>query len=112
MPQMRQELPTHTDPGLQPERTAMSWTRTSISMLVAASILLRWAGAYGPGIFALMALLVASAVFVVLSNRAAYAREVQGIKAERVEPAMRRVFVLTAAVVALGCGAVAVVLAA
>ncbi|QYH20323.1 DUF202 domain-containing protein [Corynebacterium aquatimens] len=32
----------HADPGLQPERTSMSWSRTAISMLVVSSILLRW----------------------------------------------------------------------
>ncbi|MGP9725220.1 DUF202 domain-containing protein [Corynebacterium sp. AOP40-9SA-29] len=36
-----------TDPGLQPERTSMSWGRTSLAYLVAAAVMLRWAPHYG-----------------------------------------------------------------
>ncbi|MCP1388070.1 DUF202 domain-containing protein [Corynebacterium sp. TA-R-1] len=101
----------HADPGLQPERTSMSWSRTAISMLVVSLILLRWADVYGVGVLALIAGLVASSAFVVLSNRADYLREVRGIRDERVAPALARVTVLSAAVLALGAGAIALVLA-
>lgn len=102
-----QPLPEpHGDPGLQPERTTMSWTRTTISMLVASSILVRWARVYGPWVFALMAVLLACAVYVVLSSRADYARSVEGIREEAVEPNAARVLVLSTGIVVLGLGAI------
>ena len=104
--------PRHFDPGLQPERTSMAWTRTAISMLVVSSILLRWVHVYGPAVFALMALLLASAVYVVVPNRADYDREVRGIADDRVEPNITRVMVLSGALILLGIGVIALVLAA
>lgn len=89
----------------------MSWSRTAISMLVASLILLRWADVYGAGVLALIAGLVACSCYVVLSNRADYLREVRGVQEERVAPAVARVAVLSGAVLALGVGAIALVLA-
>lgn len=99
----------HTDPGLQPERTSMSWTRTAIAMVVVSMVLLRWADVYGPAVLLLIGLTAAAAVYVVLSNRAAYDREVAGIEEERVAPAAGRILVMTAAVFLLGVGSVALV---
>lgn len=100
----------HTDPGLQPERTSMSWTRTAVAMLVVSLTLLRWADVYGPAIFALISVLLLCAVYVVLSNRADYLREVSGLEAESLAPNIHRVLVMTLAVLLLGIGAVALVL--
>lgn len=100
----------HTDPGLQPERTSMSWTRTAVAMLVVSLTLLRWADVYGPAIFALIGVLLLCAVYVVLSNRADYLREVSGLEQESLAPNIRRVLVMASAVLLLGIGAVALVL--
>lgn len=99
----------HTDPGLQPERTSMSWTRTAIAMVVVSMVLLRWADVYGPAVLLLIGLTTVAAVYVVLSNRAAYDREVAGIEEERVAPAAGRILAMTAAVFLLGVGSVALV---
>jgi len=37
----------HQDPGLQPERTVMSWDRSLLAMVVAAAMFLRWYGTVG-----------------------------------------------------------------
>ncbi|AQQ14292.1 hypothetical protein CGLAU_01505 [Corynebacterium glaucum] len=100
----------HADPGLQPERTSMSWTRTAVAMLVVSLILLRWAHVFGPWVIALIVLTLVAAVYVVLSNRAAYMREVAGIEHERVDPAIGRIFAMTATVFLLGVGSLVLVL--
>lgn len=89
----------------------MSWSRTAVAMVVVALVLLRWADVYGPAVLLLIALLALSAGFVVLSNHADYKREVAGLEDERVQPNMHRVLVLTASVILLGVGSIALVLA-
>ena len=56
------DISLHSDPGLQPERTTLAWTRTVVAMLVVGAVMLRWAHLYG------------SAVMLVA---AAYKKEVQ-----------------------------------
>ena len=103
-------LQAHEDPGLQPERTSMSWARTAMAMLVVSLTLLRWANAYGPAIFALITVLVVCAIYVVSSNRADYLRDVHGIQNESLSPNIARVMVMVFAVTLLGLGAVVLVL--
>lgn len=87
----------------------MSWTRTAVAMLVVSLILLRWAHVFGPWVLALIGVTLVAAVYVVLSNRAAYMREVAGIEHERVDPAIGRIFAMTAAVFLLGVGSLVLV---
>ena len=42
--------PLHQDPGLQPERTLLSWTRTLLLMLVVGGFFIRWAPYYGAAV--------------------------------------------------------------
>lgn len=79
-------------------------------MLVVSLTLLRWADTYGPAIFALIGVLLACSVYVVLSNRADYVREVNGLEADSLSPNISRVLVMSFAVLLLGLGAVALVL--
>ncbi|NKX52859.1 DUF202 domain-containing protein, partial [Arthrobacter deserti] len=39
--------PRHTDAGLQPERTALAWTRTTLALVVASVFFLRWMPSHG-----------------------------------------------------------------
>jgi uncharacterized membrane protein YidH (DUF202 family) len=57
---------SHVDPGLQPQRTALAWTRTGLSVLLNAAVVLRsGVQADQPFLLALgMVLLVAAAVAV------------------------------------------------
>ena len=43
----------HEDPGLQPERTVLSWGRTMLALCTAAAIFLRWLPMQGPLVLAL-----------------------------------------------------------
>lgn len=84
------------DPGLQPERTSLAWGRTTLAMVVASLLFLRWIPDYGwfPVILIGLALLTAAGVF--LNQRRRYARS-----GARIHAAPAAVLVVGSAVVVL-----------
>ncbi|MHA6600451.1 DUF202 domain-containing protein [Corynebacterium coyleae] len=84
------------DPGLQPERTAMSWTRTGLAMLVCAATLLRWADAYPELIVFAVCALTLGAVAIGLLNRRLYRRDAFALADERSAPNTAPIAILTA----------------
>ncbi|MEO4038484.1 DUF202 domain-containing protein [Micrococcaceae bacterium Sec6.3] len=91
----------HADPGLQPERTVMSWGRSVLAFGVVALTFLRWFPEVGA--WALVPAVLAAAVgsVVMLGQRQRYARGSAGIVDERVRPATASVAGLCAAVMVL-----------
>lgn len=70
------------DPGLQPERTSLSWVRTSTSIGVVALLLIRWYPTHGPMVF-----VPASVAFIVagllrFASRSSYRDGVAGVRAD------------------------------
>ncbi|MFL4474542.1 DUF202 domain-containing protein [Paeniglutamicibacter sp. MACA_103] len=102
--------PLHRDPGLQPERTVMSWGRTTLSLCVAALVFLRWLPHYGAGVLAMVvvSLLVAGGIYA--TQRRRYAVAARGISAERLRADVVAVGVMSCAVLGLGVLGILVVL--
>lgn len=100
----------HSDPGLQPERTSLAWTRTTVALMVASTVLLRWAHLYGPYIVGVSIFLMCTAATVLLTQRKRYVRSAKGLGHEQVTPNVMAVVLLTAAMVLFGGAAIVFVL--
>lgn len=92
----------HADAGLQPERTALAWGRTTLAMVAASALFLRWTPQYGwfAGVLTLGALLTAA--FIYAGQRMRYERRVRGIRSGALQADAGAVLGISAAVLALG----------
>lgn len=98
------------DPGLQPERTDLSWSRTAMAFALASAVLLRWAWVFGPVVLGLVALLFTVALAVHLTQRSRYRRYVAGMRGGRVPVNVRGVVLMSGSVVCYGLAATALIL--
>ncbi len=92
----------HDDPGLQPERTVLSWTRTTVALTVASAVLLRWAAHYPALVYIVIAGMATMALWIYATQRRRYRSASLGLAGERVTPAAGSVVVLSAAMTLLG----------
>lgn len=90
------------DAGLQPERTAMSWTRTALAMMVCSLTLLRWSRPYSGLVFGAMGLLALLSLLIIVRNRAAYRTEAEGLSQELYDANVFGVFTITLGMSVLG----------
>ena len=100
----------HGDAGLQPERTSLSWTRTTFALLTASAIFVRWISHHGP--FTLLPFLVClvAALGIEITQRARYHRAVTAISTEWAHPSFLSIMGLAVMTVLLGVLGVGVVL--
>lgn len=103
---VNRETALHTDPGLQPERTSLAWSRTVVSCCAASAILLRFAGHFGAAVFLLLSVLVVGCAAILVSQRVRYRRHSLGLQRSRVSAQVVPVGLFTALLVIFGCGAV------
>lgn len=101
----------HDDPGLQPERTSLAWTRTVVAMLVASAVLLRWSGVYGPAVLGIAGVLFVLAIVVVSTQRRRYIAASYGLSRGAVGANVVAVVALTSSLLLLGIAGLVFVLA-
>jgi hypothetical protein len=99
----------HQDPGLQPERTVMSWDRSLLALIVTAAMFLRWYGAVGPLALAPALLSAVAALVIHWTQRHRYGTQSAGIARERVRAdawAVLWLMTLVTVLAVLGIGAI------
>ena len=95
-------LPTHDDPGLQPERTTLSWSRTVLATCVCSATLVKFVETFGPAVFIAVFVLLLGEDAIQLPQRHPYAVKVKGINDDAVEPNAIGVLSLTSLVLCFG----------
>ena len=106
----RQPQSGHQDPGLQPERTALAWGRTSLAMVVASAMFLRWVPTHGWFAGALVFLTLVTAASIHFTQKRRYSRASAGISSENVQANIGTMLAVALAVVVLGAVGIAAVL--
>lgn len=104
-------MSVHRDPGLQPERTSLSWTRTMFALLTVSAIFLRWIHQHGALTLIPLVVCVLAAIGIELTQRRRYRRAVSAILSDGAAPSLGSVAALSGAVVLLGALGVVVVIA-
>lgn len=99
----------HEDPGLQPERTTLAWTRTTVSFAVAAAILLRWLPHYGVLVIALILLMAGIAAGIYFSQSTRHRASVQGLRSGRIRPQVGPIIAMTAGMVVFGVSGIVLI---
>lgn len=92
----------HQDPGLQPERTALSWTRTALSLMMVSVTMVRWSAEFPAVIMVLALLMLGLALIIMAEGRPRYERGVRGLAGEALEPNVFPVAVVTACMLLFG----------
>ena len=102
--------PVHGDPGLQPERTTLAWTRTTVAFAVSSAILLRWIPHYGVLVLTLIFLMVSMALGIYVSQAARHRSAVRGLVAGRARAQVGAVLLMAAGMIVFGVAGIFLIL--
>ena len=97
------------DPGLQPERTTLSWTRMSLALLVVAALVLRWIDTLGAAALLLVSGFAALACGLMAAQRRRYRAARGAIASGAPRPPLASIAAMTAGEILLGLAALAIV---
>lgn len=107
---MRSHTAADVDPGLQPERTSMAWSRTALACCIASAVGLRWLPFYGMAVLIIPALTLVAAVAITVSQQRRIRIAVTGIHREGLALDPGSMLALVAICWALGISGVTLVL--
>ncbi|HJA59841.1 MAG TPA: DUF202 domain-containing protein [Candidatus Brevibacterium intestinavium] len=88
----------HPDPALQPERTAQSWLRTSLTMTVVSLIGIRWINVFHGWSIGIFVACLALAIIAIAMQVRRYRLGAVSIQAERGRPSPWAVLFLSTSV--------------
>ena len=111
-PPARATTAADLDRGLQPERTTLSWGRTSLAMVTVSAIFLRWAPHYGLTILALPMLTLICALAITATHNHRTNENVAGIRANALEVRPGELLALVALLIGVGAAGLVLVLLA
>ncbi|MDR6504663.1 DUF202 domain-containing protein [Arthrobacter oryzae] len=97
----RPDADRHGDSGLQPERTDLAWSRTTMALVVSAAVFLRWLPHHGWFVGTLVGGAVIAALAINLTQKRRFRRAVRGIAQETMPPNIRSTAAVAASVVIL-----------
>nr|WP_176459355.1 MULTISPECIES: DUF202 domain-containing protein [unclassified Rhodococcus (in: high G+C Gram-positive bacteria)] len=102
--------PLHSDPGLQPERTSLSWHRTQASLIIVSVLFVRWYPTWGAFAFAPVALACTTTLAISATQRRRYERSCASIAAAPLGPDIGGAIAIAASCAAIGAAGTAVLL--
>jgi len=79
-------VPSHGDAGLQPERTDLAWGRTTLALVAAAAIFLRWLPHHGCFVGTLIAVAATNASAIGFTRKYRFQRAFQGLNHRQMPP--------------------------
>ena len=92
----------HEDPGLQPERTTMAWTRTLVSFLIVAGLSMRVSASVHEMAFMTVAVIsMVAALTITVRQASRYERSNMGLAEEHIRPQVWSVLIMSTAVTLL-----------
>ncbi len=107
---MHPSTAAEVDSGLQPERTAMAWSRTALACCIASAITARWLPFYGVSVLMMPALTLIAAVAISLTQQHRIRVAVSGIHDENLSLHPWPLLALVGVCWALGISGVVLVL--
>ncbi|WP_301498356.1 DUF202 domain-containing protein [Corynebacterium sp.] len=90
------------DPGLQPERTNLSWSRTAMRLMLTATAMLHWVSSYGRPVVLVAGLLAYVGLVIYMTQVRRYRRQFLGMGRASIAPSVLGVVTLTVSTVVLG----------